>query len=417
MNRRPIAAVLSQLIVAASSLLLSLVALRELGTAGLGVFSLLLGVLITVNAVQTGWIGDSLTVLDRFDPGIRRALFQSQWIAIGLIALATFTIALQIDGIDGATAVLFAVASVAWSVEETLRRILIARRQFWALVANDSMFAVGSFGMLAVVIGAGSDITIETMVSSLLAGAIVAIGVAVIQLPRIELLRGPLARARMQELASFASWRAIQVGLRPGTLAVVRAIVASTASLAALGELETARLLVAPVLTVVNGAGVYLLPTYAEQVKRKLAFRPAVGRAMVVVGCLAAAYGLFAVSFRDVLLDVFTDGSAPVATGAIVSWVAFSLAFGLGIPAGSAMVALGHSRRTFTIRAIDAGIGVAAAGVFAAVGWVSAVPAGLAVGAFVGAALLVRALGDDRCAGPPRRSDPTGHPQHRRAGG
>jgi O-antigen ligase len=98
---------------------------------------------------------------------------------------------------------------------------------------------------------------------------------------------------------------------------------------------------------------------------------------------------------------VLTAGSISVTTGAIVSWVAFSLAFGLGIPAGSAMVALGHSRRTFTIRAVDAGIGIAAAAVFAVVGWVSAVPAGLAVGAFVGAALLVQALGDDTRAHPP----------------
>jgi exopolysaccharide production protein ExoQ len=56
------------------------------------------------------------------------------------------------------------------------------------------------------------------------------------------------------------------------------------------------------------------------------------------------------------------------------------------------MVALGHSRRTFTIRAIDAVVGVTAAAVFAMAGWISAVPAGLAVGAFVGAALLVRAV-------------------------
>ena len=131
--------------------MLSLVALRSLGTAGLGVFSLLLGVLITVNAVQTGWIGDSLTVLDRFDPGIRRALFQSQWIAIGLVfVVTTILAALRSTGSTETPPCSSAVASVAWSVEETFRRILIARRQFWRLVVNDAMFAVGSFGMLAV---------------------------------------------------------------------------------------------------------------------------------------------------------------------------------------------------------------------------------------------------------------------------
>ncbi|MGB7880431.1 MAG: O-antigen ligase family protein [Ilumatobacteraceae bacterium] len=390
--RRPLGAIVSQLIVAGSSLLLSFVALRELGASGLGVFSLLLGVLITVNSVQTGWIGDSLTVLDRFDPGIRRALFQSQWAAVGLISLVTYAIALQVDGVDGTAAALFALASVAWSLEETCRRILIARREFWSLVANDTAFAVGSLGLVAAVIASGNDLTIEIMILSLLAGGIVAIGLAVVQLPRIELLRGPVEPSRMRELASFAGWRAIQVGLRPGTMAIVRAVVAATAGFAALGELEAARLLIAPVLTIVNGAGVYLLPTYANQVRRLAPFRPTIRRAMLVVAALAGAYGVLAMLLRDLLVDLLTNGDTVVSAGAVVSWITFSVAFGVGVPAGSAMVALGHSRRTFAIRAVDAAIGVTAASLLAVAGFVAAVPAGLAAGAFVGAALLVRAL-------------------------
>jgi O-antigen ligase len=390
--RRPLGAIVSQLVVAGSSLVLSFVALRELGAGGLGVFSLLFGVLITVNAVQTGWIGDSLTVLDRFDPGIRRALFQSQWVATGLIALVTYTIALQVNGVDGTAAVLFALASVAWSLEETCRRILIARREFWSLVANDGAFAVGSLGLVAVVIASGNDVTIETMMLSLLAGGLVAIAFAIVQLPRIELLRGPSEPSRMRELASFAGWRAIQVGLRPGTIAVVRTVVAATAGFAALGALEAARLLIAPVLTIVNGAGVYLLPTYANQVRRLAPFRPTIRRAMVVIGALAAAYGVIAVLLRDVLVDTLTNGDTDVSPGAVVAWIGYSVAFGIGVPAGSAMVALGHSRRTFAIRAVDAAIGVAAASLLAVAGFVTAVPIGLAAGAFVGAALLVRAL-------------------------
>ena len=390
--RRPLGAIVSQLIVAGSSLLLSFVALRELGASGLGVFSLLLGVLITVNSVQTGWIGDSLTVLDRFDPGIRRALFQSQWAAVGLISLVTYAIALQVDGVDGTAAALFALASVAWSLEETCRRILIARREFWSLVANDTAFAVGSLGLVAAVIASGNDLTIEIMILSLLAGGIVAIGLAVVQLPRIELLRGPVEPSRMRELASFAGWRAIQVGLRPGTMAIVRAVVAATAGFAALGELEAARLLIAPVLTIVNGAGVYLLPTYANQVRRLAPFRPTIRRAMLVVAALAGVYGVLAMLLRDLLVDLLTNGDTVVSAGAVVSWITFSVAFGVGVPAGSAMVALGHSRRTFAIRAVDAAIGVTAASLLAVAGFVAAVPAGLAAGAFVGAALLVRAL-------------------------
>jgi len=392
MGRRPVGAILSQLIVAGSSLLLSLIALRELGAAGLGVFSLLLAILITINSVQTGWIGDSLTVLDRFDAGIRRALFQSQWVAVALIAVVGYVLALQIDGIGTTTAALFAAACVAWSVEETLRRILIARREFWSLVANDASFAVGSFTLVGAVAATGSDITIETMVLALISGAVVAIGLAMIQLPRIELLRGPMAPSRLRELASFAGWRAVQVGLRPGTMALLRAIVAMTASLTALGQLEAARLLIAPILTVVNGAGVYLLPTYADQVKRRLRFRPSVMQAMLVVGALAVAYGTLAVLFRASLVDVLTDGTTPVSATAVISWIVFAAAFGLGVPAGSAMVALGHSRRTFVIRSIDALVGITAVGVLAAFDAVDLVPAGLAAGAFLGAVLLLRAL-------------------------
>jgi O-antigen ligase/O-antigen/teichoic acid export membrane protein len=395
MARRPLGAIVSQVIVAASSLLLSLIALRTLGAAGLGTFSLLFAILITLNSIQTGWIGDSLTVLDRFDPGIRRALFQSQWAAALLVAGAGFLLAVPIDGVDTASAVLFAVACVAWALEETGRRVLIARREFWSLVVNDVSFAAGALALVAASAALGTGVTLDTMITALIAGAVVAIGVAVVQLPRIELLRGPQAASRLREVASFAGWRSIQVGLRPATLAIVRAIVATTASLTALGQLEAARLLIAPVLTVVNGAGVYLLPTYADQVKRRLAFRPAVVRAMVLVGLLAVAYGVVAVALQGLLVDVLTDGDTEVSTIAVIAWIGFAAAFGIGVPVGSAMVALGHSRRTFLVRAIDAGLGIAVVAVLAGLGAVDLVPAGLAVGACVGAALLLRALRDE----------------------
>jgi exopolysaccharide production protein ExoQ len=392
MRRRPLGAIVSQLIVAASSLLLSFIALRELGASGLGAFSLLLGILTTFNSIQTGWIGDSLTVMDRFDPGIRRALFHSQWAAIGLVTVATFVLGLQVDGIDSTTAVLFAVAAVTWAVEETLRRILIARREFWGLVANDSAFAVGSLGLLLVVAFTGAGFTIDTMMVSLIAGAIVAIGLGVMQLPRVELVPGPREPSRMRELASFAGWRAFQVGLRPATMTAMRAIVAATASLTVLGQLEAARLVIAPVLTIVNGAGVYLLPTYAGQARRRVGFRPSVARAMWVVGGLAAAYGVAAVLLRRLLVQLLTNGTTPVTAGALVSWALFSMAFGVGVPPGSATVALGRSRQTFMIRAIDAALGLVAVSVLSVIGWFDAVPAGLAFGAFVGAALLVEDL-------------------------
>ena len=98
---------------------------------------------------------------------------------------------------------------------------------------------------------------------------------------------------------------------------------------------------------------------------------------------------------RSRLTDLLTDGTTVVSLGAIASWTLFSMGFGAGVPAGNAVVAEGRSRETFVIRMIDAAIGLLTAAVFVAAGWIAAVPAGLALGAFVGAGLLLRALRSD----------------------
>ena len=98
-STKPLAAIVSQGIVAGSSLLLQLVALDRLGAEGLGRFAVLFGILITANSVQSGWLGDSLTVLDRFDPGIRRALLRSQVAIVVLVAIGTSLLALPVAGV------------------------------------------------------------------------------------------------------------------------------------------------------------------------------------------------------------------------------------------------------------------------------------------------------------------------------
>ncbi|MGB0113715.1 MAG: O-antigen ligase family protein, partial [Ilumatobacteraceae bacterium] len=157
-------------------------------------------------------------------------------------------------------------------------------------------------------------------------------------------------------------------------------------------QLEAARLIVAPVLTIISGAGIFFLPTYTDQVKRRVPFQPAVGRAMLAIGSVTAAYGAIALIAREPLVRALTAGDVAVSSVAIASWILFVMFFGAGLPVGGATVALGHARRTFVLRSIDAGVGVGLAAAFAAAGWIEAVPAGLAVGALVGAVLLLRAL-------------------------
>ena len=389
---RPLAAIASQAIVAGSSLLLQLVALRQLGVEGLGRFTLLFGILVTVNAIQSGWLGDSLTVLDRFDPGIRRALVRSQFTIVFLVFSVTTLCALPVGGVGPATAVLFGVASTAWAIEETLRRLLIARREFNKLVVNDAAFAAGSFGLVGFVEVTGGRFELQTLILALLAGAVLAIAVGTIQLPSSELSRGLLGPSQMREVASFAVWRAAQIGLRPGSQALVRTIIVVFASYEALGQLESARLLLAPVLTVVNGAGVYLLPTYSAQAKAAKRFSPAVPFAMATVGLIAAAYGTMAIILRQPLSDLLTDGSTTITVTALLAWTAYSIGFGAGVPVGNAIVARGRSRTAFDARVIDAAVGISAAAALTAAGHVEAAPFGLALGTVVGAALLLRRL-------------------------
>ena len=59
---------------ALAGLVLQVAAARLLGAGGLAVFSLVYGALVLVTAVCSGMVGDSLTVLDRHDRGVRAGL-------------------------------------------------------------------------------------------------------------------------------------------------------------------------------------------------------------------------------------------------------------------------------------------------------------------------------------------------------
>lgn len=379
---------LSQGVVAGSSLVLQIIASRELGGEGLGKFSLLLAVLITANSIQTGWIGDSLTVLDRFDPTTRRGLFASQAIALVAMAALCGGVAYLVDG--GRTAIAFAIAGALWALEETGRRLLIARSSFWDLCLNDIIYAVGALGYLALAVIAGVEISLFVLVLAMAAGSITAILAALAQLPPYELSLPEWGRPELGSVAGFGFWRAAQVGLRPGSQAIVRALVVLFASAAALGELEGARLLLAPLLTVANGAGVYLLPTYTKSVKDGRAFRPPVKLAMLALAVACGLYTVVAVAAIDLVAPLLTNGTYDVSTTAVIAWGVFTAGFAAGIPAGNAVVASGRSGLAFRLRLVDACVGVALGGLFAAVSLVELVPVGLGIGSLVGAVLLLR---------------------------
>ncbi|WP_395104400.1 hypothetical protein [Actinomadura sp. SCN-SB] len=126
-------AVTVQFVTAGGSLVVQALAARNLGADGFGAYALLLSVLVMITALQTSFVGDTLTVFDRFEPRIRGALLLSVagTVAAGTLAGAAVAVGLGVAVPVGAA--LFAL----WLLNETGRRIFTARGEFWRLAAND----------------------------------------------------------------------------------------------------------------------------------------------------------------------------------------------------------------------------------------------------------------------------------------
>src|SRR4051794_7980977 len=79
-------AIVDQAVVAVTSLVLMILVRHQLGRAALGDYAILINALALITALQTAWVGDSLTVLDRFDHKLRRGLVASiaVFAAVGL---------------------------------------------------------------------------------------------------------------------------------------------------------------------------------------------------------------------------------------------------------------------------------------------------------------------------------------------
>ena len=259
----------SQAITAGGSLVLQIIAARHLGLAGYGAFALCLSLLSSAVALYTGYVGDALTVLDRRDPLVRRPLAFSAIVALALCFALAFTMVLVLNLGDVRIALIYAVMILLWLVEETGRRVLMARLEFWRLVANDATYMAVTLVALGAMVATGAKLSLGLMLACMAAGATVAIILARLQLPAREYrdlsptIEGSVA------VGQFALWRSLQSTLRPTQLLVARVLILQLGSLAAVGVVEAGRLVVAPIQTVLNGASSFLLSTGAEGARSK----------------------------------------------------------------------------------------------------------------------------------------------------
>jgi O-antigen/teichoic acid export membrane protein len=370
-------AVISQGITALASLVMQLLAARTLGAGGYGSFALCTAVLVAVTAFYTGWVGDSLTVLDRFDRTVRPALVFS--FLCGCVA--GFIVGVLFFGW------FLGMLICCWLIEETGRRLLMARREFGKLVANDTMYFVVSLVVVGVFWMLRIPWRVESLLVAMSAGATAAVALALLQLPDKEFAAVRPGMSGLRTVAGFATWRSAQSALRPASLLLARLLVASFGSLAAVGALEGARVLLAPAQTVVNGAGSFLLPTFAAGgAGKKLA-----GRAVWILVGVVLLVGAVAAVLSEPLAWLVTGGRFSLPWLAIVGWTVYLATWAATLPYVSELVAQKRSREVFIVRIVDSALGAAFALLVLALGFgFEWVPWVMSIGGLVAALWLWR---------------------------
>ncbi|GAA3945096.1 hypothetical protein GCM10023085_29030 [Actinomadura viridis] len=399
-------AVTVQFVTAGGSLVVQALAARSLGADGFGAYALFFAVLVMITSVQTSFVGDTLTVYDRFEPRIRGALILS--VAGTVVAGATVGAVVAVAmGLAGAAGIgLFALLVALWLLNETGRRIFTARMEFWRLAANDCCYLLVTFAALGGALALGAGASVELLLAAMCAGCAGSLVLARLRLPAEEFAPAPLRGTAFREVLGFAWWRSIQAAIRPSALLVARIMIVAFASTAALAGVEAARLLLAPALTFVNGAGWFLLGDFAkaEREGRPMRARQAV-RACALMAGIALVMSLAGILLAAPLGPLVTGGSFEVDGTALAGWGIYAVCFACTLPLASLATARKRSRTVFAIRGVEALTGLLVLAVLLAVdeGNAALAPYCLGIGGLISAALLWRML---RRGDPPRGTAP-----------
>jgi O-antigen/teichoic acid export membrane protein len=348
------AAIIAQLSQAMGSFVLQLLVARMLGREGLAQFALLYGLVVVGTAVSTGLVGDALTVLDRHTSGVRAGL---QWWAGRVVLLAATVLAAIASTVGEVTtvdALWFALATATFLAEDLVRRLLMASLRFWSIVVVDLVVLVGSVGVVAAVHVGPGTVSLQTFLLAMVVGQSAAGLVGWMMLPPADRRWVRHVTPERATVWRYGSWRALQHSIRPIALAVVRVVAIAVIGLAAYGEVEAARLFIAPAILAVNGASNYLFASFASSSSTstsQLLRRADRGVAALLVAALLL--GGAAVAALPLLGDAVAAGGFEISALAVAGWAAFAAATAAITPYGVLAAVRVPQAKVFTIRAVE----------------------------------------------------------------
>lgn len=378
-------AVAAQFSQAAGSFLLQVLAARLLGKEGLAVFAVLSGLVVLATAVVSGFVGDSLTVLDRSVTAVRAGL---QWWLVVLSTGVALIASLGLWGSDYLTpweALVFGLSGAAFVAEDSFRRLLMATMRFWAIVVVDLVSLIGSVGVVAVV-HATSEVTLATLLEGLLVGQVAAMAVAIVLLPPSDRWWARGTTPDRGHVFRYGKWRALQVSVRPAMLAVMRVIVVAGVGRAAYGELEGARLFVAPATLAVNGASSYLFARFArtkDAATSKLLRQS--DRGVVVLATASLGLGVIAALLVPSLGSAMVGDDFDLDRWGVFGWAVLAAATAAATPYGVLAAVRGRQGATLLVRLTDAVCSLVGVAIAMQLDWSeTSVPYVLAASAFLG---------------------------------
>jgi O-antigen/teichoic acid export membrane protein len=389
-KRSAVGAIGAQGAQALGSFVLQIIVVRALGLDGLGKFSILYGVMVLVAGILTGFVGDSLVVLDRRERIVRSAL-QQYALGLPVVAGAASAVITLLTGlITGPQAALFGLAVALFALEELTRRLLMANIGFWRVAAIDFSAFIGT--MIVVGIGAlAGNLDLATVLVGVSAGQVVAIVLGIVLLPKAERYVVGFSPGGYRAVAAYGTWRSSNQLLRPALLTVMRTLVTLFSGLAATGLLETGRVYVAPAMLVVSGLTSFLFVSYArDRTARVTELLPKADTAVIALLGVTVAMGLVFV-FALPILGPLLFGTKPQ-VASVIGWLGYTASVSAVTPYGALAAVGGRQAFLFAIRLTDTVVSITAVVALLAFGGdASLAPVALAFGSISGG-IAIRTL-------------------------